>query len=217
MFANPRQVESARDLTLAARQAPRSRPGEHVLAAVGPLARVRVRRAQGRPAKRPSGSRSSTSRGWASIPRSCGSTRRDRSPPRCSATRVSTTRASRGSSGRSTEPSAGVAGQPDHRQGPVRPRTRRRRDEAGDTGQERQAHDRPPDPGEGRGGAPEHGLALGRPRRDGDRAWIPTPETSSRWRRHPGSTRTASRRPARIGAGTAQSPTRTSRARRSSS
>ena len=44
----------------------------------------------------------------------------------------------------------------------------------------------------------------------------PTPDPSSRWRWHPGSTRTASRRPARIGAGIARSPTPTSRARRSS-
>ena len=57
-------------------------------------------------------------------------------------------------------------------------RTRRGRDEAGDTRQERQAHDRPSDPGEGRRGAPEHGLALGRPRRHCDRA-------RSLLRRHP--------------------------------
>ncbi len=57
---------------------------------------------------------------------------------------------------------AGQAREPDDREGPVRPRARRRRDQARDAGEERPAHDRPADPGERGGGAPGDRAPLGR-------------------------------------------------------
>ena len=84
-------------------------------------------------------------------------------------------------------------------------------------GTERPPDDRPRDPGERGGGAPGHGSPLGRASGDGGRASIRAPARCSRWRRHRASTPTASRRPVPTAAATAPSPTRTSRARPSSS
>ena len=110
------------------------------------------------------------------------------------------------------------ARQPDDRQGSVRPRARRGRDEAGDARQGRAAHastarsrrtPRRSSPTPCAAGArsprPRSCMdpAHGRDPRDGD-----APRAS---------TRTASGRRARTGGATAPSPTRTSRARRSSS
>ena len=110
VYANPRQVDDARDLTLAAAKQLRPRPGDPLPDARRPLARVRLRRAEGRSAQGEEPPGVSTSRASASTRRSSATTRKALSRRRCSATRVSTTRASRGSSARSRERSRASPG-----------------------------------------------------------------------------------------------------------
>ena len=217
VYANPRQVDDARDLTLGGREVPRLGSGRPLPDARRPFARLRLRRAQGRPAKGGEAREARTSPGSASIPRSFASTRRGPSRRRCSATQASTTRASRVSSARSRGRSPASPGSQTIVKDPfgraldvveTKPET---------PGQERSAHDRPPDPGERRGGPPGDRAPLERDGRRRRSSWIRTRARSSRWRPRRASTPTGSRRPAPIVAATAPSPTRTSPARRSSS
>ncbi len=111
----------------------------------------------------------------------------------------------------------GPSGQPDDREGPVRPRARRRRDEARGAGQERPADDRPRHPVERGGRAAADRARAGERARRPRSSWIRTRGRSWRWRARRRSTRTASRRREPTVAETAPSRTRTSRGRPSSS
>ena len=95
------------------------------------LAWLRLRRAQGRPREGVGTGQEAASAASASTPRSGVPTRRARSPRRCSVTRGSTTTASSGLELQLDKTLSGTARQGDDRQGPVRPRDRRRQPDAG--------------------------------------------------------------------------------------
>ena len=197
-------------------QAPRRGSGRALSDADRPLARLRLRRpeggsAQGREAREARVRRPRLLPGGAPLLPAGASRRAD---PRLRGSRQQGPRGARAiARGRPRRP----AREPDDRQGSVRPRARRRRDEDGDAGQGRPAHDRPSDPGERRrdprrdssalvgevGDRRRDGPADGRGSRDGDRAAVqrePVPDDACR-----------------TGAATGRSPTRTSPGRRSSS
>ena len=126
------------------------RPDQVLAAALRPIPRLRLHRAQGRPRRAPRSSRRRASSASASRTRSSASTRWTRSRRRSSATRGRTTTASRASSSGSRQ-ALRKAGQRDRDPRPRGPGDRRPQLDPGSGGPERHAHDRPHDPGPGRG------------------------------------------------------------------
>ena len=128
------------------RQAPRSRSRRALSDAHRPLARLRVRRAEGGSAQGRE-AREARLRGPRLL--SGGAPLLPAGPGRGADPRLRGPRQQgpRGSRALARRHARRQAGEPDDRQGSVRPRARRGRDEAGDAGQGRPAHDRPSDPG----------------------------------------------------------------------
>ena len=214
----PAAGRRTRDASRSRREGARTRPGQVYPHARRPLARLRLRRAQGRPAKAREAREAGASPGSASTRRSCATTRRAPVAAQVLGYAGLDNKGLEGLERSLDKALAGKPGQPDDRQGPVRPRDRRRRDEARDAGRGRPPDDRPPDPGEGRGGAARHGRAAGARRRRRRSCWTRAPARSSRWRSRRGfdANRFPTTRAGPRGA-TAPSPTPTSPARRSSS
>ena len=208
----------ARDVTLAAAKQLGVDPATLYPTLDDRSTRLRLRRAEGRPAQGRASSRSSTSPASASTRRSSAPTRRAASRSQVLGYAGLDNQGLEGLERSLDGELAGHAREPDDREGPVRSRARRRRDEARDAGQERPPDDRPRGPGERArtscrttvrrwgarvGDRDRHGSAHGRDPGHGRRAGVqrqPLPDDA---------TPTA--------AATARSPTRTSRGRPSSS
>ena len=214
VYANPRQVDDARDLTLAAAKQLDLDP-----AALYPTlvdrSRVRLCRAEGRPTKgeEPRGIRL---RGPRLLPG--GAPLLPAGACRCAGSRIRGSRQQgpRGARALARRNAGRQAREPDDRQGPVRPRARRRRDETRDPGEERPPHDRP----QIQSNAEE--VLQETVRRWGARAAtavVMDPHTGAilAMATAPRSTPTASRRREPTAGATAPSRTRTSRGRPSSS
>ena len=153
-------------IAAAAAQDARLDPEQVLRRARRPVARLRLRRAQGRPGAGGDARRGAASSGLGFYAR--GAARlpaRPRSPRRCSATRASTTAASPGSSSRSTRVLPGKPGSETVIRRPVGPRDRRPRLDARRARARRHAHARPHDPGAGRGRAARRRSTSGARRR----------------------------------------------------
>ena len=170
VFADPKAIQDPRQRRPRGRKGVRSRaelplPGHHE-----PQARLRLRRAQGRSDRGGRSSSGRTSPGSASTRRRSASTPRDGVAAQVVGFAGTDNRGLEGLEHSLDSTARREGGQRDDRQGPVRPRRRRRQVAPREPRQERDADDRPPDPGQRRVDPRRDRAQVAREGRLGDRA-----------------------------------------------